>query len=503
MSRVDSSNGAGRRKRPAGRKDTQRTGPILGKFGTSVFLFIYIFVLPQILPAVLFWIGKIDAGELRIDSAVIAIVGQIPLFILLFPADWWRRSPAGQPDTLINRLLGKRLRISLRFLAFRTYLLLLALFLLSTYGLIIFIWVPFLLFFFVLFQLLLRPLATRRALRFPLPGVVLICIAALVVAAGAVAPFRAVLTATLFLLGERGGETLQFFSGYDSGARFDLWLGIGGVLAAFLWTLLDAFWRLRQARQVENLPTSTVRAAAVGLVELKGRARLLSKDKKEDAEDAIILSLAWDSRSYLEPQQSLKPFLLDDGTGSILIDPRGCRVRAGWITDIASISLVREIVLTRRMKYFDLDDAVVMTLRDGDEVYVAGNAELKKGASTAGMGPDRLVVRPSAQPTLDASLWRIFFGERRLPEGRGMFNVFFLSDTTEQGAKQRIMRGFRTVWLLGFLWFCSSLWLAGAAQHRLENFVVVEQHHPIPGGYHLKTFYKHRQDVHPGEIIKQ
>ena len=64
------------------------------------------------------------------------------------------------------------------------------------------------------------------------------------------------------------------------------------------------------------------------------------------------------------------------------------------------------------------------------------------------------------------------------------------------------MQGFRIVWLLGFLWLSSSLFLAWSAQHRLENYVVVEHRDPIPGGYHMKIFYKHRRDVLPGEIIK-
>ncbi len=50
---------------------------------------------------------------------------------------------------------------------------------------------------------------------------------------------------------------------------------IGCAIICFcfgVWSFFDGFKRLREKRLVENIPTSTVRGLAMGLVELGGKA---------------------------------------------------------------------------------------------------------------------------------------------------------------------------------------------------------------------------------------
>ena len=120
-------------------------------------------------------------------------------------------------------------------------------------------------------------------------------------------------------------------SGAFDGLFLDLLLG-GGALAGLWYTIIS----LRQGRTVEDTPTSRVRSAAQGYVELEGRG-LLPEGVQSLAPLTGLPCTWWSFRieesegsrrrwSVVESGKSQLPFLLDDGTGQCLIDPRGAQV---------------------------------------------------------------------------------------------------------------------------------------------------------------------------------
>jgi len=116
------------------------------------------------------------------------------------------------------------------------------------------------------------------------------------------------------------------------------WLVCGLLAIAALVTVFQGFGRLRRARLIEDTPTSRVRSAAQGYVELEGRATCLPgpeiyspltrspcvwwryrvQQRRGSGRNARWVTLESGTSDAL--------FLLDDGTGACVIDPEGARV---------------------------------------------------------------------------------------------------------------------------------------------------------------------------------
>lgn len=109
------------------------------------------------------------------------------------------------------------------------------------------------------------------------------------------------------------------------------WLAvITGVCAAACFYCLTRV--VRYQRTISNIPTSTIRGMAMGLVEIKGRARKappltspisgrpcvyfeyeIEERQRKGKRETWVAILSGSSRSV--------PFVLDDGTGTALVDP--------------------------------------------------------------------------------------------------------------------------------------------------------------------------------------
>jgi len=114
---------------------------------------------------------------------------------------------------------------------------------------------------------------------------------------------------------------------------FLLLLALAGSAAYFLWYALKAW---RENRLVADTAASRVRSAAQGYVELLGRG--LPMPKGQTHAPLTGLQCTW-WRYKIEDRASRRsggttidsgtsegPFILDDGTGQCLIDPRGAEV---------------------------------------------------------------------------------------------------------------------------------------------------------------------------------
>lgn len=139
----------------------------------------------------------------------------------------------------------------------------------------------------------------------------------------------AVLVAALMLVGQGDTWLLRVV------IKYGLKTGIvpGLVAACLLWS---GFFFIKLKRKIENTPTSRIRSMAMGLVEVHGKTlrkyALVSpinqspcvyyrlRKYKKDRNNSWTLTSDKDSRHV--------PFMVDDGTGQILVDPSGAKVRA-------------------------------------------------------------------------------------------------------------------------------------------------------------------------------
>jgi hypothetical protein len=126
-----------------------------------------------------------------------------------------------------------------------------------------------------------------------------------------------------------------------SGNRFKFWLFVMGLAAAAAYLFWYAFKAWAKNRVLEDTPTSRVRSAAQGYVELSGHG-VPPPDSHVKGPLTATPCTWWRykieersrtgrSRSWctVDSGTSTDPFLLDDGTGQCLIDPRGAEVFPG------------------------------------------------------------------------------------------------------------------------------------------------------------------------------
>jgi hypothetical protein len=126
-----------------------------------------------------------------------------------------------------------------------------------------------------------------------------------------------------------------------SGNRFKFWLLVIGLGVGAVYSFWYAFKAWNKNRVIADTPTSRVRSAAQGYVELSGRG-ILQADSRNKGPLTGMPCTWWRykieerrysgrSRSWstLESGTSSEPFLLDDGTGQCLVDPRGAEVFPG------------------------------------------------------------------------------------------------------------------------------------------------------------------------------
>jgi len=217
--------------------------------------------------------------------------------------------------------------------------------------------------------------------------------------------------------------------------------GLPGLVAGIT-MLRRSVWLWRIKGQVEHLPTSTVRGAALGLVELKGVASAEA--------DGVGTGAPLITRKH--GSYHTAPFFLEDDTGRVRVIPPEGHFRG----EDERITLTRRAVAQGAM--------VEATLLTGDPVYVLGNLE------TAAGGPegDGRVVRPMKTPyarLLDTQVMGALPVASFLSSFLGLGFVqhadfFLLTDASEADAKSRFCRQWRRTLAWGLVWVAVSLPLA-------------------------------------------
>ena len=275
-------------------------------------------------------------------------------------------------------------------------------------------------------------LRSNEVLRKLLLAVVLVPVVFVAIAA----PLRAITVATLSFFPEWMGKFNYMHSfvyewfvplfGDLSAYWVDVNWGLLGVGTIFLIALCDSIRRNRLTRQIEVLPTSRARSVAIGLVELKGRAVPL---RGQGSASPIIREwreTTGDGSTTIA--RSVKPFLLDDGTGRILVDPSGVQIKTE--KQYFAVGLHQAILK-------QLDDAKGFPetrLMPGDTVYLIGNVQTNQEKKYALYGD--IVVKPKKSSLLSMNF----------------YDLFFLSNISEEalldGFRRSISRGWRNVFIV-------------------------------------------------------
>ena len=109
-----------------------------------------------------------------------------------------------------------------------------------------------------------------------------------------------------------------------------VWGAVGAVLGTYLF--FRGFFLLRRKRLILNTPRSTVRAAALGPVEVSGQAAgpytLVSPLSKSDCYYyRLVTTHVKQRQKKIRSVEECAPFFLSDGTGSLLVDPHGAEIQ--------------------------------------------------------------------------------------------------------------------------------------------------------------------------------
>jgi HEAT repeat protein len=305
-------------------------------------------------------------------------------------------------------------------------------------GIVGFLYLPFLGLFFALYLLgtLIRPVAALRErwyidlLWFP------------IYSAGLTAPcFAFILWLRAHDPAVRAGFPLDALGVFPV-ACVALVIGACGVLTAAVFVILNGFWRLRQLRQLENLPTSKVQSVALGLAEFRGVAR--SAGPTSDP----LLTLGAETH---------KPFYLEDQTGRILVDPAGAHIRY-WRWAHTFAPRVRQIVLTARHQTPFENSR--LELRDGDPIYLIGHVQ---------MHGQELIVRALDEKEDRGFFGKLLLGDRLRVSKRDIQHVFFLSDSSEEGARSHIRGGMVRLFIAAAIWIVTSAWMIENQRPRVSD----------------------------------
>lgn len=163
----------------------------------------------------------------------------------------------------------------------------------------------------------------------------------------------------------------------------ELWFWLGAAGVASLALFLGCFALLRKARVIEDMPTSRIRSAAQGYVELEGHARVLPGP-------AVVSPLsrqpcAWWSytiRHYdstdrkwhtVESETSGELFVIADTTGECIVDPEAAQVtpslQRSWRGRTA-----RPLMIPKKTEWISFGDYAYSEkmIRVGDFIYAAG-----------------------------------------------------------------------------------------------------------------------------------
>jgi E3 Ubiquitin ligase len=176
--------------------------------------------------------------------------------------------------------------------------------------------------------------------------------------------------------------------------RLRVLLGLTGILVGVS-GFVRGFPFLKRKRLIQNTPTSTVRGASLGAVELSGAVvgpyTLISPLSQSDCfyYRAVARSGAGEGKKAAE-EILYVPFCLDDGTGRVMVNPRGAEMELQSSVDeeyspSMSDALTRHFLVRRGISSSDPANLEEYCIRAGDRLFVLGtlreNPELQSAVN--------------------------------------------------------------------------------------------------------------------------
>jgi hypothetical protein len=150
---------------------------------------------------------------------------------------------------------------------------------------------------------------------------------------------------------------------------------------------------LKRKRLIQNTPTSTVRGAPLGAVEVIGKVvgpyTLISPISESDCfyYRAVATSSSKDDKSAIE-ETLYAPFFIDDGTGRVLVDPRGAEMELPPFVDqeyspSSGDAFIRRFLVRRGLSSEYPATLEEYCIRAGDHLFVLGTLRENTGLESA------------------------------------------------------------------------------------------------------------------------
>jgi hypothetical protein len=252
-------------------------------------------------------------------------------------------------------------------------------------------------------------------------------------------------------------------------------VGVMGVIFTLYFAIRNRARILRYRAQIRNLPTSQAGSAALGLAEFKGVVRRVeepgrggvkirigpgvgaeSGPEPEEARGCVLYDRIGTTEKHRFTKWSR--FWLEDRSGRILVDPRGVDFwSGGFFLAIESQSLL----LARRLRiapHAGPGVTRIVSLREGDRVYVIGSAETDPEAPADAVGSERLLVRPTKLYPARGILSRVLPYLEPIP-AEDYKNTFFVYDRDEGSAVRVLGKEERVLVRTALVWMALSLGL--------------------------------------------
>jgi hypothetical protein len=206
-----------------------------------------------------------------------------------------------------------------------------------------------------------------------------------------------------------------------------LW-GIAGVVVG-VFLFFRGFPFLKRKRLIQNTPTSTIRGAALGAVEVSGTVvgpyTLISPLSETDCfyYHAVAKSTGEEEKKVAE-EVLYAPFFLDDGTGRLMVDPRGTEMELRPSVDEEYSPATGDAFTRHFLVRRGLSSAVPATLqeyciRPGDHLFVLATLRENPGHESAAdcLAGDAAQERQGFLSAAAADLQRRAAIESMLPPG--------------------------------------------------------------------------------------
>lgn len=164
-----------------------------------------------------------------------------------------------------------------------------------------------------------------------------------------------------------------------------------------IYAFIRGFFLLRRKRFIQNIPRSTIRGAPLGLVEVAGKVEgpytIIAPMSEEECfyYRAVVWRKGERGPWRKAAEESLAaPFFLDDGTGKMMVDPRGAE------TDLPPVfSEEYETDVPDHLRHFLSRHAVASgfplkleeyCVRPGDTLFAMGTLRENSGSKAPGSG---------------------------------------------------------------------------------------------------------------------